>query len=464
MGSDNEAKPGKEGGGGALRLRRGVETQGVGGDMRKRLILVLAETMDVDYAERSYPALSKEKVGRPVSTDSRPPVLRLRGGASVSVQEAVAALVSGTAPAAPVPAPAQAPTPGAASPLAPLAPLVQPTGRPMMNQKSVAAGSRPPTAETATPLPAGEPPAVRRKLEVRTGSVPAPAPSGSAPAFAGGPSVATRAPLLPLPIDAALGGNVPAVMIPMPTATAAAAKGSGPKVAAGGKKNSPVGFGAVLVSLLLVLFLGGLFWMQRGGEEGPKPVETVVSENVSPAPAAGDAVAGAGQPETVPAVKYVSAVEIGKLATVSGTVAWEMADAGWTGANLVSDAAAAEVAAPVASVPSVASVAPVAAGAEPRPAGGQAKAPVKGATVAKEATATEPRRPEPSKAFEVFVGSLKVSGVLRQTPVRAIIDGETVFAGDVLETGQGIRLVGADFEQRQLIFEDKTRAQVKVFY
>ncbi len=443
--SSDETKRGKDEAGGALRLRRSVSAPEAGGDMRARLILALADTVDADYAERSYPLLEQEKAGRAGSTDSRPPVLRMRSGASVSVQEAVAALVSGTTPAAPV------------AVAAPVVPGVPPVGRPMMNQKSEAASGQPPAAGgTSSPLPAGAPLAVKRKLEVRSGA--APALSGSAPAFVGSQSVATRAPLLPLPIDAALSGKAPVLMIP---GAVVADKKIEAKVVERRKKNSSVGLGAVLVSVFLVLFLGGIFWMQRVDEAADAPGGAgVVGGEKTVIVEAGRAETGAlseAVPMQTPEVKEAPAVAIGQLATVSGTVAWEMADAGWAGANMVADPMPADVVAP---------------GAESRVAGSQTKAPVKAegtvpvakAGVAASGESAAARRPAPSPAFQIFVESLKVSGVLQQTPVRAIIDGGTVFAGDVLEPTQGIRLVGADFEQRQLIFEDKTRAQVKVFY
>jgi hypothetical protein len=154
----------------------------------------------------------------------------------------------------------------------------------------------------------------------------------------------------------------------------------------------------------------------------------------------------------VAVVNAEPAVEIGRLATVPVSVAWEMADTGWAGSNVVVET--------IQSAP----VGPAAPVAEARPEVMPARVPANAAPVTAPVEVAEPRRPAASNAFQVFVESLRVTGVLQQTPVRAIIDGSTVFAGDVLEPAQGIRLIGADFEQRQLIFEDKTRAQVKTFY
>jgi hypothetical protein len=428
----DETKRRKEESGGALRLRRAGTVPEAAGDMRKRLILALADTVDTDYADRSYPSLGPEKMTRPVSTDSRPPVLRMRGGASVSVQEAVAALVSGTTPPLPV------------------VPAAVPAGRLMMNQKVEPPSGKSLADATAGPVAAGAPLSMRRKLEVRAGTPP-PAPPESGTAFGSSQNVATRAPLIPLPIDAALGGKPSMMSIPEP---GPAARKAEVKAVGRPKKSSPIGLGAVLVSLLLVLFLAGVFWMQRGGETVEKQAESGVSSGGKAVAAEAGPGAGRDAAETarVAVVNAEPAVEIGRLATVPVSVAWEMADTGWAGSNVVVET--------IQSAP----VGPAAPVAEARPEVMPARVPANAAPVTAPVEVAEPRRPAASNAFQVFVESLRVTGVLQQTPVRAIIDGSTVFAGDVLEPAQGIRLIGADFEQRQLIFEDKTRAQVKTFY
>ena len=443
----NDTKPMTGDASATLRLRRAVPAQAGAGDLRKRLILALAGTVDAEYVPRSYPQLEPDKGGRSVSSDSRSPVLRMRGGASVTVREAVAAVATGTTPPMPV---------------------APPAGRPMMIQKVESPSAAPAAPEgptspaptssaSAAPVQNGAPLAVRRKLEVRAGALPNSAPS--APPVSGAAlAPASRAPLIPLPIDAALGGQPPAFQLPIPVKPDAKSwpKPEVAKPSPTRKKNAPIGIGAVLVSVCLVCFLVVVFWMQRGEDEAQSSAGTTVSGNASPMVAESTAgVDAAPVPEAT--VSYappaVPPLEVAQLATVSSMVAWEMADAGWASANVAMDNPApvpAEHAAPPAATVPAPAVKPVAT--TPK------------AQVPTPAPPDAVRRPEPSRAFQVFVESLKVSGVLQQTPVRAIIDGGTVFAGDVLEPGQGIRLVGADFEQRQLVFEDKTRAQVKIFY
>lgn len=446
----DDTKPTKGDAGLSLRLRRsgaGAEdtAEVASSDLRKRLILALAETRDADYAPRSYPVLAADRGGRAVSTDSRPPVLRMRSGASVSVQEAVAAVATGVVPPAP---------PKSVTPIAP------PTGRPMMNQKAEA----PPAQPASAPAQSGAPLTVRRKLEVRAGAAPASMPSAP-PVLIGAPAFTTPAPLIPLPIDAALGGKASAFPFPVAPKPGAKVEAKAPPPR---KKNAPVGVGAILVSLCLVLFLAGLFWMQRGDAAAEKAGVTAVAET---APSASiDASSTAAQPVVNETPSPTPVLEVAKLATVSSSVAWEMADAGWAGTSVVNytpTVPAVDLAAS-ATTPSTQPTPPKPSAqvAAVNPAvASEAKAPAPAHTnKANVKPAAAPSRPEPSKAFQVFVDSLKVSGVLQQTPVRAIIDGGTVFAGDMIEPTQGIRLVGANFEQRELIFEDKTRAQVKIFY
>ncbi len=73
-------------------------------------------------------------------------------------------------------------------------------------------------------------------------------------------------------------------------------------------------------------------------------------------------------------------------------------------------------------------------------------------------------RPPASIQFQAYVGGLRITGVLQRERVRALIDGRTVFAGDMVDAALGIRLTGADFVARQLVFEDATGAQIFLPY
>ncbi len=97
-----------------------------------------------------------------------------------------------------------------------------------------------------------------------------------------------------------------------------------------------------------------------------------------------------------------------------------------------------------------------------RPAPSAVQTPV----VAPPAPATPPPadRPPASVQFQAYIGSLRITGVLQRDRVRALIDGRTVFAGDMVDAALGIRLTGADFTARQLVFEDATGAQIFLPY
>lgn len=73
-------------------------------------------------------------------------------------------------------------------------------------------------------------------------------------------------------------------------------------------------------------------------------------------------------------------------------------------------------------------------------------------------------RPKASIAFQAYVGALRITGVLQRERVRAVIDGRTVFAGDMVDAVLGVRLVGADLNGRLLWFEDATGAQLSLPY
>lgn len=87
--------------------------------------------------------------------------------------------------------------------------------------------------------------------------------------------------------------------------------------------------------------------------------------------------------------------------------------------------------------------------------------PVTQSTVAALAT---PERPAPGAEFTGVLQRLKITGVLQGEPVRAIIDGRLVQAGDLVEVAREVRLVGLDVAGRQLIFEDRTTARASVRY
>ena len=64
---------------------------------------------------------------------------------------------------------------------------------------------------------------------------------------------------------------------------------------------------------------------------------------------------------------------------------------------------------------------------------------------------------EASPAFTSFVASAKITGVVA---TRAVINGQLVRAGDVIERANGIIFEGYDFDTKELRFKDKTGARV----
>lgn len=77
---------------------------------------------------------------------------------------------------------------------------------------------------------------------------------------------------------------------------------------------------------------------------------------------------------------------------------------------------------------------------------------------------TSSPRPRASIAFQAYVEALRITGVLQRERVRAVIDGRTVFAGDMVDAVLGVRLVSADLVSRLLWFEDATGAQLSLPY
>lgn len=71
---------------------------------------------------------------------------------------------------------------------------------------------------------------------------------------------------------------------------------------------------------------------------------------------------------------------------------------------------------------------------------------------------------KPSAAFENYVAGLRVSGVLLGASPRALINGRTVYLGDVIDPVLGVRLVEVDGAARQLVFEDSTTANIRARY
>lgn len=78
------------------------------------------------------------------------------------------------------------------------------------------------------------------------------------------------------------------------------------------------------------------------------------------------------------------------------------------------------------------------------------------------AVATGPARP--SAALENYVAGLRVSGVLLGASPRVLINGRTVYIGDVLDPVLGVRLVEVDGASRHLVFEDATNASIRARY
>lgn len=73
-------------------------------------------------------------------------------------------------------------------------------------------------------------------------------------------------------------------------------------------------------------------------------------------------------------------------------------------------------------------------------------------------------RPAPSARFVRYADALKVSGVFQGSPARALVDGRLVREGDVVDPVLGVRFKGVDADEKQLILEDATTAQVRVKY
>lgn len=72
--------------------------------------------------------------------------------------------------------------------------------------------------------------------------------------------------------------------------------------------------------------------------------------------------------------------------------------------------------------------------------------------------------PEPSAAFVSFVGKMKINGVFQGDRVRAIVNGRVVYAGDLVDFDLDLKLVGADLDRRQLVFEERGGARLEVRY
>lgn len=183
---------------------------------------------------------------------------------------------------------------------------------------------------------------------------------------------------------------------------------------------------SALVSLIIVLVGGGL--IVRDVVLRPTPQELAEAETAS----AEVATRIFAKEEVVkPEPK---AAGISKLALVSAGGDWEMATSDWSSAPLAPTDAV------IATAPEEGEQTPL---VEPILIGD---------------------RPSPSEDFIAFAATLKASVVVDGERVRATINGVTYNEGDVLELGAGVRLVGRDANERVLIFEDATRARVKVSY
>jgi hypothetical protein len=68
-----------------------------------------------------------------------------------------------------------------------------------------------------------------------------------------------------------------------------------------------------------------------------------------------------------------------------------------------------------------------------------------------------------SPAFRTWVANAKINGVLG-TPPRALINGRTVHAGQVVDETLGITFSGVDVSRHALVFRDRTGAIVRRGY
>lgn len=324
----------------------------------------------------------------------------------------------------PAPDPAPAPLSSSAAPSLPAA--TQPP--PASSAIAPRANTNPPIPPNAKTKAPASPPA-RRPLHIRgvetTDGKPKP-----------GASTLTQSPLMPL---------TPLPLSPAPATTTrgatdrAHAPKPAPKAAAPAAPDSGLGrrlfwFGTGVV------VLGALAWWAWPALFSTKP-----------APAR-HAVAHAGEhtPAVIAPIAVAPATSTNQRApTIAGLVAAEVGHSWDFGGHTSWD----DPANPPKPPPVNLEAPPARRSTEPAP-------PVQPAT--KAAAEPLPPRPEPSSAFLERIGQFKINGVRPGNPVRAIINGDTFFSGDLVDPKLGLRFVGMDAGGRRLIFEDLNGARAGV--
>ena len=193
-----------------------------------------------------------------------------------------------------------------------------------------------------------------------------------------------------------------------------------------------------LISLVLTLaILGGGGWLFfKDVYQRPKPPEGF-SEWAEPVPVVAarvHEVATSPKPVVVEAPAPSNPIEALALASVDNN--WDMSASAWSSTSASGAASTSQTS-------------------------------VVGTTGATEAVVTpviDGTGRAPSSAFLSYAATLKITVVVRGERLRATINGTGYTEGDVLDAGLGIRLVGRDAQVRALVFEDATRARVKVSY
>lgn len=79
-------------------------------------------------------------------------------------------------------------------------------------------------------------------------------------------------------------------------------------------------------------------------------------------------------------------------------------------------------------------------------------------------TQKDPTVPPPNARFVKWGTALKVTGVFQGSPARALIEGRIVREGELIEPLLGVKFAGVDAEQKQVILQDETGAQVRLKY
>jgi hypothetical protein len=79
-------------------------------------------------------------------------------------------------------------------------------------------------------------------------------------------------------------------------------------------------------------------------------------------------------------------------------------------------------------------------------------------------TQKDPSVPPPNARFVKWGTALKVTGVFQGSPARALIEGRIVREGELIEPLLGVKFAGVDSDQKQVILQDETGAQVRLKY